>query len=108
MATQDPAPDPIVALVEARQTLTPTHVGELMYSLAQRVRAYDGVTVHLRDSVLHVAPLGGGRTLQVTCARRADDGGRLWLWDSERRPVAPASSPDAPLLVVRRLRERQS
>lgn len=108
MATQDPAPDPIVALVEARQTLTPTQVDQYLYVLAQRLRAYDGVTADLKDNVLHIAPLGGGRTLQVTCARRADDGGRLWLWDSERRPVAPASSPDAPLLVVRRLRERQS
>lgn len=108
MATQDPAPDPIVALVEARQTLTPTQVDQYLYALAQRLRAYDGVAADLKDTVLHVAPLGGGRTEQVRCVARTDDGGRLWLWDSARRPIAPASSPDAPLLVVRRLRERQS
>ena len=34
-----------------------------------------------------------------------NDGGRLWFFDSWRRPVAQAGHPDAPLAVVQRLRE---
>jgi hypothetical protein len=77
---------------------------EHLYALGQQVGAYDALTTDLRDNVLHVAYLGGGRVEQVTCVPRGDDGGRLWFWDAQRRPIAPAGSPDAPLEIARRLR----
>lgn len=87
---------------------TPTpylQVHEHLFALSQTLSSYDALTCDLRDNVLHVAHLGGGRTEQVTCAPRPDAGGELWLWDSRRQPIAPAGSPDAPLEVVRRLRD---
>ncbi|GGP98290.1 hypothetical protein BKA00_005828 [Actinomadura coerulea] len=87
--------------------MTATHhqqAHQHLYVLGQQVRAYDSVAADLRDGVLHVALLTGGRVEQVRCAPRPDDGGRLWLWDSHRRPLAEAGHPDAALAVVRRLR----
>lgn len=81
-------------------------IHEHLYALGQTVGAYEGVTTSLKDSTLYVALITGGRAERVTCAPRPDDGNRLYFWDSLREPVAPVGSPDAPLEVVRRLRER--
>lgn len=78
---------------------------EHLFALAQTIAAYDGVTTNLHDNILHVALVTGGRTEQVRCAPRLDDGGRLWLWDSRRQPIALAGEPDAPLRVTRLVRE---
>lgn len=78
---------------------------EHLYSLRQTIAAYDALTADLRDDVLHVARLGGGRVEQVTCRPRPDDGGTLWLFDSRQAAIAPAGHPDAPLEIARRLRE---
>ena len=101
---EHPSPEPIAAVVEAAAT-THRQRDEYLYALGQRLRAYDGVTAEMRDDRLEMAELATGRRLRVACVPRESDGGRLWLWDSARRPIAPAGSPDAALLVVRRLRE---
>ena len=100
---EHPSPDPLAAVVEAAAA-THRQRDECLYSLGQRLRAYDGVTAEMRDDRLEVAELPTGRRLRVACVPRESDGGRLWL-SSDRTPIAPAGSPDAPLLVVRRLRE---
>lgn len=100
---EHPSPDPLAAVVEAAAA-THRQRDEYLYSLGQRLRAYDGVTAEMRDDRLEVAELATGRRLRVACVPRESDGGRLWL-SSGRIPIAPAGSPDAPLLVVRRLRE---
>lgn len=83
-------------------------VDQHLFALAQRVRAYDGVTTNLQDNVLNIAELGGGRVERISCAPYGRDGGRLWLFASDRTAIAPVESPDAPLMIVRRLRERRS
>lgn len=98
------APEPFAAVPEAA---THMQADQYLYALAQTLRSYDGVTTTLQGNVLHIAEIGGGRTEQIKCVPRRDDGGRLWLWNSARQPVAPAGHPDAPLVVVRWLRAKQ-
>lgn len=81
-------------------------VHEHLYALVQGISPFDGIAANLRDNTAEVFELGdGGRRETFTCAPRINDGGRLWFFDSWRRPVAQAGHPDAPLAVVQRLRE---
>lgn len=86
-------------------TASPIIAFEHLYALASTVSRYDSITVSLRDNVLHVRQITGGRVEEVTCSPRPDDGGRLWFWTSDRLPLGePALLTDAALAIVRRLR----
>lgn len=81
---------------------------EQLYALAQAMRPYDGMAATLRDNRLEVVRVqpDGRRRETITCVPRPDDGGKLWFWDSQRRPVAEADKiADAALRITAHLNE---
>lgn len=77
---------------------------EQMYALAQAISVYDGIAANLREDHVEVFRLTpGGTRMTITCKPRADDGGRLWFWNSRREPIGPAGHPDTPMQIVREL-----
>lgn len=77
---------------------------EHLYCLCQALNRYDEISADLRDNTLHVEYATGTgegtRRERVECAPRPSDGDRLWMWDSQRGPLAEADDTVAATLAV--------
>ena len=78
-----------------------------LFSLAQALRGWDGVTTELRDNRLEVNRQQGDRLRSdtITCSPRPSDGDHLWFWNSNRDPISEADKiPDAAMHIAKSLK----
>ena len=74
-------------------------------NLESRLATHRDVRATLHDNRLTVTG-PDGRKEYITCARRQDDGGNLWFYDLDRRPVEQADRlTDAAMRIAARVRE---